>query len=569
MNHASWERRFVALIFPLLSAAGVGSAWAAIPDFERQALLDLYASTNGASWTLHVGWNGPAGTECSWRGVTCDSNGSHVTGIDLSDNHLTGTLPGGLSFPSLDSFHVQRNQLSGFIPPLAGLPVLGTFVAAENQLGGSIPSLDSLAALREFEVGNNRLTGPLPPLAGLLNLAIFEVSNNALTGPIPALAGLPNLFTFNVQDNQLTGPIPALTGLSNLTVFAVTNNHLTGSIPSLAGLGRLQIFAVDLNQLTGDLPAVPSPNNLADFHASLCPNLLNPTPDSAWDFAVGQSAQSPWYARCTAAPPNANFQGLWWVPDGVESGWGLNFAHQGDQIFVTWSTYDASGKPWWLSLLAARTIPTGNAYAGTIHVDSGPPFNDFVGTGVPAAVGNGTLTFSDAGHGLFAYTLDGVPQTKEIARFDLGTGPPPTCVYTAGAPNFPAANNYQDLWWVAGGAEPGWGVNLAHQGSRLFATWYTFNADHTPLWLSALATRQGTSNVFTGPIYQTSGPRFDAYDATKVVATPVGTTTFTFADGNDATFAYTVMVAPFPGPITQSKPITRFPFGASGGTVCQ
>ena len=43
----------------------------------------------------------------------------------------------------------------------------------------------------------------------------------------------------------------------------------------------------------------------------------------------------------------ANYQGLWWNPP-AESGWGINFAHQGDIIFATWFTYDAAGKPWWL-----------------------------------------------------------------------------------------------------------------------------------------------------------------------------------------------------------------------------
>ena len=568
MNPAPWQHLFAAIIFALLSAAGSDRAQATIPAYERQALLALYASTNGGSWTQDTGWNGPVGSECNWRGVTCDAGGDSVRSIDLSDNNLTGTLPGSLALPLLDTFYVQRNRLTGSIPSLSAHPLLAAFVAGQNQLSGSIPEINSFGRLRDFEVGNNRLSGPIPPLAGLVNLATFEASNNALTGPIPALTGLPNLVIFDVLNNQLTGPIPALTGLSNLTVFALTNNHLTGSIPSLAGLGRLQIFAVDLNQLTGDVPAVPSPNNLALFHASLCPNLLNPAPSPEWDFAVYQSYQTPWYSRCAAAPANANFQGLWWVPHGAESGWGLNFAHQGDQIFTTWYTYDTSGKPWWLSMLAARTIPSGNAYAGAIHADSGPPFNDFVGTHTPVEVGNGTLTFSDGDNGLFAYAVNGVHQTKQIARFDLGTGPQPTCVYTSGAPNFAAATNYQDLWWAAGGAEPGWGVNLAHQDGRVFATWYTYNVDHTPLWLTALAAREGTGNVFAGPIYQTSGPRFDAYDMTSVVATPVGTATFTFADGNDATFAYTVMVAPFPGLVTQSKQIARFPFAASGGTVC-
>jgi serine protease len=41
--------------------------------------------------------------------------------------------------------------------------------------------------------------------------------------------------------------------------------------------------------------------------------------------------------------------GLWWAaPAGSESGWGINFANQGNVIFATWFTYDATGKAWWL-----------------------------------------------------------------------------------------------------------------------------------------------------------------------------------------------------------------------------
>ncbi len=265
-----------------------------------------------------------------------------------------------------------------------------------------------------------------------------------------------------------------------------------------------------------------------------------------------------------------NYQGLWWAaPAGVESGWGINFAHQGDQVFATWYTYDTSGKAWWLSMLAPRTTPTGNVYAGTIYVDHGPPFNNFVGAGVPTPVGNGTLTFADANNGTFSYVVNGVTQTKAITRFDLGAGPQPTCTYTAATPNLGAATNYQDLWWVANGAESGWGVNFAHQGDSVYATWYTYDLDGTPLWLSALAPRQGTSNVYTGTLYRTSGPRFDNYDPAQIQTSDVGTATFTFTDGNHATFEYSVMYAPLPGPVHQTKQITRFPFAASGGTVCQ
>ena len=269
---------------------------------------------------------------------------------------------------------------------------------------------------------------------------------------------------------------------------------------------------------------------------------------------------------------SANYQGLWWASGGTQSGWGVNFAHSGDRIFATWYTYDTAGKAWWLSMLATRTGPTSNVYSGPIYVDSGPPFNDFVGAGMPTQVGSGALTFTDGNNGSFAYTVETTTpttaQTKAIARYDLATGPQPTCVYSAITPDFATATNYQDLWWVANGAEAGWGVNLAHQGDALFATWYTYDVDGTPLWLSALARRVG-GNVYSGPLYRTSGPRFDAFDTLALVPVQVGTATFTFADGDRATFAYTTSGAGGLPPTTQSKQITRFAFGPSGGTLCQ
>ena len=42
----------------------------------------------------------------------------------------------------------------------------------------------------------------------------------------------------------------------------------------------------------------------------------------------------------------------------------------------------------------------------------------------------------------------------------------------------------------------------------------------------------------------------------------------TFADGNNATFAYSVMVSPLPGPVSQTKSITRELFSTTG-TTCQ
>ena len=274
-------------------------------------------------------------------------------------------------------------------------------------------------------------------------------------------------------------------------------------------------------------------------------------------------------AQAQSGSSGANYQGLWWRAGGTESGWGINLAHQGNQIFATWYTYDTAGKAWWLSMLASRTA--GENFNGVIYTTSGPPFNNNTNQTYflpPTPVGNGTLSFTDGNNGSFTYSVNSnsVTQTKPLARYDLGAGAQPTCVYSATTPDFAAATNYQDLWWVANGAESGWGVNFAHQGDTIFATWYAYDASNAPLWLSALVTRNGAA--YTGTLYRTSGPTFNAYDSSKWVRTAVGSASIVFADGNHATFGYTTDGQGGVPAVSQTKQVTRFPFAAAGGTVC-
>ena len=167
-----------------------------------------------------------------------------------------------------------------------------------------------------------------------------------------------------------------------------------------------------------------------------------------------------------------NYQGLWWVAGGTENFWGINFAHQGDSSSAPGTPTTPAATSYWLSMLGNRTSATSNVYSGDINVDVGPPFNNFVGSATFSKVGTGTLTFSDGNNGTFDYRLNAgtggspvaVNQTKVLTRFDLGTGPQPTCTFSATA-NLTAATNYQDLWWAASGTEIGWGINFAHQGS--------------------------------------------------------------------------------------------------------
>src|SRR5262249_5295456 len=66
--------------------------------------------------------------------------------------------------------------------------------------------------------------------------------------------------------------------------------------------------------------------------------------------------------------------------------------------------------------------------------------------------------------GVTAITRTGAP-TPNVATNFAGQ----SASVTAGA----ASVNYQGLWWAAPAAsESGWGINLAHQGDTIFASWF-------------------------------------------------------------------------------------------------
>ncbi len=132
-----------------------------------------------------------------------------------------------------------------------------------------------------------------------------------------------------------------------------------------------------------------------------------------------------------------------------------------------------------------------------------------------------------------------------------------------------APRNYQALWWNApGGSESGWGVNIAHQGDTLFATWFTYDDAGKGLWLVMSDGAKTAPDTYAGALYRTTGPAFSAepWDPAKVAVTQVGTATFAFSDGEHGTFTYTV------NGVTQSKAIERQVFAApvpacsAGGT---
>jgi hypothetical protein len=98
------------------------------------------------------------------------------------------------------------------------------------------------------------------------------------------------------------------------------------------------------------------------------------------------------------------------------------------------------------------------------------------------------------------------------------------------------------LWWNPN--ESGWGLNLNQQGSLMFGTLFTYDATRAPLWLVMPAgALQSDGVTFTGDLYRTTGPAFNASPFTPIGAaniTRVGTMSILFTDAGAGTLTYTV-----------------------------
>jgi pseudomonalisin len=446
-----------------------------------------------------------------------DSSGNPVatgTGGGISTFIATPTWQTGLGVPG------SQGRLTPDVSFSAS--VHDAYVKCQAASGGDcVP--DSSGSFHFITSGGTSAAAPsMAGIAALLNQKMGAAQGN-LNPRLYALAASPGNGVFH----DITAATSGVSGC-DVTVPSMCNNSTPGPVDQTGGLTGFSVG-----------PGYDLATGLGSIDVA---NLL-----AHWTSASSSAA--------------FNYQGLWWAaPAGSESGWGINFAHQGDTIFASWFTYDLAGTGNWLVMTAPKTAP--GTYSGTLFATSGPPFNaaPFNPSQVTAiAAGVGTLTFGDANDGSFAYTVGSTSQTKAITRQVFGTLP--TCATaTAG---LAAATNYTDLWWASPpGSEAGWGINLTHEGTTIFATWFTYDATGKAMWLVATALQSGV-NAYSGTLLRTTGPPFSAvpFNPASVVATPVGNATFTFSDGNNATFGYTV------NGISQVKAITRELFSGNG-TVC-
>uniref|UniRef100_A0A0A0K3Q1 Protein kinase domain-containing protein n=1 Tax=Cucumis sativus TaxID=3659 RepID=A0A0A0K3Q1_CUCSA len=167
----------------------------------------------------------------AWQGVVCNDSSiiriiinaanlggelgdnlglfSSIQTIDLSNNHIGGSIPSNLPV-TLQNFFLSANQFTGSIPSsLSSLTQLTAMSLNDNKLSGEIPdSFQVISQLVNFDLSNNNLSGPLPPsVSNLLALTTLHLQNNQLSGTLDVLQDLP-LKDLNIENNLFSGPIP-------------------------------------------------------------------------------------------------------------------------------------------------------------------------------------------------------------------------------------------------------------------------------------------------------------------------------------------------------------------------
>ena len=100
-------------------------------------------------------------------------------------------------------------------------------------------------------------------------------------------------------------------------------------------------------------------------------------------------------------------------------------------------------------------------------------------------------------------------------------------------------------------------MNIQHEGSRLFVTWFTYDDNGRPWWLAMTADPQTGLAGFRGTLYDTTGPAFNStpFDPRNVRTFARGQGTLTFTDAAQGTFSFTV------NGISRTKAITQQVFG--------
>ncbi len=181
-------------------------------------------------------------------------------------------------------------------------------------------------------------------------------------------------------------------------------------------------------------------------------------------------------------------------------------------------------------------------------VDGEPPNG---ASGQPSISADGsTIVFDSAANNLAANDNNGL---RDVFAVDLQGS-------TANAA-FGAELNYSYTYWNP--AEPGWGLNLQHQGDLLYGTWYSYAPDDGLVMFLTVEATLNADGSFSGPVYRVAGTPFDQINGMQAFTAieQIGTASMVFAGDGELSFSYQLFG------VSQTRQLERFVF-SSDPPVC-
>ncbi|XWS37306.1 hypothetical protein CRYUN_Cryun19dG0031800 [Craigia yunnanensis] len=240
-------------------------------DTDKEVLLKLKSfleEKNPVNRGRYSEWNADNSIPCQWYGISCFPDGQRVTGINLTDDSISGEMFSNFSaLTELRELDLSRNTIGGAIPDdLNRCSSLVYLNLSHNILEGEL-NLTGLNSLEKLDLSTNRIAGDIevnfPAICKILIVA--NLSTNNFTGRIDnCFDECRNLQYLDLSSNNFVGNIWG--GFARLVEYSVSENSVSGTLSRSMFKNNcsLQVLDISENKFEGELPGeISNCKNLA------------------------------------------------------------------------------------------------------------------------------------------------------------------------------------------------------------------------------------------------------------------------------------------------------------------